>query len=57
MKKELPVCFEVEKRCFAKRDGHCTILTNTDSNTICRFCKERAEITKGKYYPKIDYSK
>lgn len=57
MKKELPVCFEVEKRCFAKENGRCTILTNTDSNTICRFCKERAEITKGKYYPKIDYSK
>lgn len=42
--------------CFAKRkeeDGcwHCKVLTKTYKDGECPFCKEKADVYKGKTYP------
>lgn len=41
-----------EKRCFAHRNGYCTLLdTPFPEGRDCTFRKPIREVTKGKYYP------
>lgn len=39
------------RKCFAKVNGECTILTSTYKDNNCPFCKVTRNITNGIYYP------
>lgn len=47
-----PLCCDRSGECFARRNGTCTILTETcKAAGRCKFKKPDANITNGKYYP------
>ena len=50
--RDLPECDEM-RACFGKSKSgkRCRILTETYQDGKCPFCKEKRDITDGKYYP------
>lgn len=51
-KVDFPVC-EDERKCFARKEGKCSILREIPEQP-CRFCKPKRNVTNGKTYP--DYT-
>ena len=49
-KKPNPECFSIGK-CFARKNGHCTILSEEINNKDCPFLKPMRLYSNGKYYP------
>ena len=56
VKTQLPKCTD-QRRCFAKEDGKCTILSSTYGDKPCKFRKPVCDVTNGKYYPHRDLAK
>ena len=47
--KTKPLCKDIEGACFARKDGECTILT--DTACPCHFKKPDRSYTNGVHYP------
>lgn len=45
-------CNEETRKCFANKDGNCTLLKTNYPKNECPFCKEKRYITDGKDYRK-----
>lgn len=46
------VCNETTRKCFANKDGACTLLKTNYPEGECPFCKPERYVTDGKYYRK-----
>lgn len=48
-------CYD-ERKCFAKNDKYCSILTRGYIDKPCPFCKPKRDVTNGKVYPVKEYN-